>query len=233
MSDPLTKTIIKLLRDPVDQIGITLPAAALVAIFFIHRHQIHPALRALPNPFDGGIDGTLVFIGFSLVLSLVLKRLSRGLLNKLYDHFYRDRRRRDADNWYRRAQTLALSTNDPLLSRYREALDRLRDNKNPVVAQVDALHLRAKLARSLSFVLAIFAVLLLYASLPLLALVCGLTTVSMLISFCKERWAASELVYQAVCETYYRQERRLPIWNSPNILLQSPTTIEKTTESAH
>lgn len=231
MSDPLTKTIKNILRDPIEQVGVTLPTAALVAIFFIYRHQIHPALQHLPDPFDASIGGALVFLFLSLIFSLAMQRLSRDLINSIYNRFYRDRKRQKTENWFRRAQTLALSTNDPLLSRYREALDRLRDNKNPIVAQVDALHIRCRIGRSLSLSLAIFTLLLLSAKLVLLAAVCGLITALMISSFCKERWAASELVYQGVCETYYRQERRVPIWNVPGICSKTALKIGQAEES--
>jgi hypothetical protein len=231
MSNPLSKLIGSTFTDPVEQVGIALPSAALVAVFFCYRQRIHPALQQLPDPFAASTAGALIFLLLTLALSLVIKRLSHDVLNSTYDRFYRDRKRLKTDSWYRRAQNLALSTNDPLLSKYHEALGRLRDNNNPVVAQVDALQIQSKLARSLSLILAIFTAVLLLAKLFLLALVCGLITTLMLISFFKERWNASELVYQALYETYFRQERRHPIWTSPTLQLKIDTNRQRNQES--
>ncbi|CAD6880021.1 hypothetical protein [Methylomonas albis] len=231
MSNPLSKLINKLFTDPVEQVGVALPSAALVAVFFSYREQIHPALLHLPDPFSASTAGALLFLLLTLAVSLIIKRLSHDLLNSAYDHLYRDRKRLKSDSWYRRAQTLALSTNDPLLSKYHEALDRLRDNDNPVVSKVEALQIQSKLARSLTLILLIFSLVLFIEKLILLALVCGSVSGLMLSSFCKERWAASELVYQALYETYYRQERRHPIWTSPMIHIKKPVPQSRATES--
>jgi hypothetical protein len=222
MSNPLSKLISKLLTDPVEQVGIALPSAALVAVFFNYRAQIHPALQRLPDPFAANTLGAVIFLAMTLAVSLIIKRLSLDLVNTTYDHLYRDRKRLKSDSWYQRAQNLALSTNDPLLSRYHEALDRLRDNDNPVVAKVEALQIQSKLARSLTLILAIFCLVLFIENLALLGLVCAGVSGLMLSCFCKERWAASELVYKALYETYYRQERRHPIWTSPLIRIKHP-----------
>ncbi len=231
MSNPLSTLIGKLFTDPVEQVGIALPSAALVAVFFNYREQIHPALLRLPDPFAASTAGALIFLVLTLAVSLVVKRLSHDLLNTTYDYLYRDRKRLKSDSWYRRAQNLALSTNDPLLSKYHEALDRLRDNDNPVVAKVEALQIQSKLARSLTLILAIFTLVLFIEKLMLLGLVCGGVSGLMLASFCKERWAASEMVYQALYETYFRQERRHPIWTSPMIRINKPVQQSCETEA--
>ncbi|NOV29531.1 hypothetical protein [Methylomonas sp. ZR1] len=231
MSNPLNTLIGKLFTDPVEQVGIALPSATLVAVFFNYREQIHPALQRLPDPFAASTAGALIFLLLTLAVSLVVKRLSHDILNTTYDYLYRNRKRQKTDSWYRRAQNLALTTNDPLLSQYHEALDRLRDNDNPVVAKVEALQLQSKLARSLTLILAIFTVVLFIEKLLLLGWVCAAVSGLMLSSFCKERWAASEMVYQALYETYYRQERRHPIWTSPVTRIKKPAQQLPETES--
>ena len=231
MPNSLSKLLFSVFKDPVEQVGIALPSAALVAVFFSYREQIHPALRHLPDPFAASTAGAVIFLVLTLAVTIIIKRLSHDILNSLYDRLYRDRKRRKEVSWYRRAQNLALSTNDPLLSKYCEALDRLRDNNNPVVAQVDALQIQSKLARSLTLILAIFSLVLLSKHLFLLALVCSVVTALMLSSFLKDRWTASELVYRALYETYYRQERRRPIWASPIFHANKTTSRPRDKES--
>ena len=231
MPNPLIKSIESLFKDPTEQVGIGLPSAALVALFFSYRQDIHPSLARLPDPFSASTSGALIFLVMTLAVSLVVKRLSHDLLNTVYDRLYRDRKRRLAESWYARAQNLALSTNDPLLSKYQEALERLRDNANPVVARVDALQTQSKLARSLTLIVAIFSLALAIMHLYLLALVCGGATAAMLVGFFNERWQASELVYQALCETYFRQERRQPRWTSPIVEFERKVTRPRNSES--
>lgn len=231
MSNPLMKLIATVFQDPTEQVGIALPSAALVAVAFSYRQDIHPALTRLPDPFSASTAGALIFLVLTFAVALIVKRLSHDLLNTVYDRFYRDPKRRNAESWYQRAQKLALSTNDPLLSKYHEALARLRDNDNPVVAKVDALQMQSKLARSLTLIVAILALVLLIEHLYLLGSVCAAATLAILASFCNERWQASELVYQALCETYFRQERRQPRWTSPIVEFERKIARPRNSES--
>lgn len=231
MPNTLSKLIDALFKDPAEQVGIALPSAALVAVFFHYRQQIYPPLQYLPDPFSASSAGALIFVVLTLAVSLVVKRLSHDLLNSAYDHFYRDRKRLKADSWYQRAQHLALSTNDPLLSKYHEALARLRDNNNPVVARVDALQTQSKLARSMTLILFIFTLVLLSKKLFILASICAAVSAVMLSSFFNERWTASELVYQALYKTYHRQERRYSNWVARFSRPDVPSIVSRDTES--
>lgn|GEM_PF-5348730 len=190
----------EVVKDPVEFTSITLPSAGLVAVFFAYRQQIHPALKDLPDPLSGSTYGALLFLVMTLVVSLILKRVSHDLLNWIYDRFYRDRKRKQADTWYGRAQKAALSTSDPLLSKYQEALEALTKSESPVVAQVNLFQTQSKLARSISLILFIFAFVLIIKLNFILAAVCAALSAFMLYVFFKERWEASELVYKARLE---------------------------------
>ncbi|MFZ5447414.1 MAG: hypothetical protein ACOZFS_02100 [Thermodesulfobacteriota bacterium] len=197
MENPITalKAIVK---DPVELTSITLPSAALVAILFTYKQQIHSTLKDLPDPLAGSAYGALIFIVVTLLVSMVLKQVSHDVLNLLYDKCYRDFKRKTADTWYKRAQDEGLLTGDPLLSNYNEALEYLRKNDNPVVLKVDLLQTQSKLARSISLMLFLFAVVMGVKSTFVLAVVCILLSAFMLYVFFKGRWSASELVYEAI-----------------------------------
>lgn len=88
--------------------------------------------------------------------------------------------------------------NDPLLNRYEEVLESLRENKNPVMAKVELLQIQSKLARSMSLIFLVFAIILAVKSNFVLLVVCAaLSLLMMLYAFFKGRWDASELVYEA------------------------------------
>jgi ABC-type transport system involved in cytochrome bd biosynthesis fused ATPase/permease subunit len=199
MENPIT-ALTEIVKDPVELTSITFPSAGLVVVFFVYKQHIHPALSDLPDPLSGNIYGGLLFLVLTLVVSLVLKRVSHDLLNWMYDRLYRDRRRKVADTWYKRVQEAALSTNDPLLSKYQEALESLRKGENPIVAQVDLLQTQSKLARSMSLIFLLFAVILAVTSNLVLLVVCAVLSLFMLYTFFKGRWEASELVYKAVSQ---------------------------------
>jgi len=196
MENPITE-LKEIVKDPVELASITFPSAGLVVLLFAYKQHIHPALSDLPDPLSGNIYGALLFLVITLVVSLALKRVSHDLLNWIYDRLYRDRKRKVADTWYKRVQEAALSTNDPLLSKYQEALESLRKSENPVVAQVDLLQTQSKLARSMSLIFFLFAVILVVKSNVVLLVVCAALSLLMLYAFFKGRWEASELVYKA------------------------------------
>jgi chromate transport protein ChrA len=196
LANPIT--VLKgVVKDPVELTSITLPSAGLVAVLFAYRQHIHPALKDLPDPLSGNAYGALLFLVVTLVMSLALKRVSHDLLNWIYDRFYRDHpKRKTADTWYKRIQDKALVTKDPLLSQYQEALEALRKSANPVVAHVDLLQTQSKLARSMSLILFLFAIILAVKSSFVLVVVCLALSAFMLYVFFTERWEASELVYK-------------------------------------
>ena len=92
-------------------------------MIFAYRQNIHPALETLPDPLSGNIYGGLLFLILTLVISLVIKRVSHDLLNWIYDKYYRDRKRKDKDTWYQRAVKEANLTHDPLINKYQEEFD--------------------------------------------------------------------------------------------------------------
>jgi len=186
----------KIVGDPVELTSITLPSAALVAVLFTYRQHIHPVLKDLPDPLSGNMYGGLIFIVVTLIVSIVLKRVSHDLLNWIYDRLYRDPKRNKEDTYYKRLQVEATSKKDPLLNKYQEALEALRETKNPVVAQVTLFQKQSKLARSVSLILFLLAIVLAVKSSFVLAVVCLALSAFMLYVFFKERWEASELVYK-------------------------------------
>lgn len=198
MKNPIS-TLREFVKDPVELASITLPSAALVAALFAYRDHLHPVLHDLPSPTSGNPLGGLIFLVVTLVVSLIVKRVSHDLLNWTYDRIYRDRRRKkELDTWYSRARTAGQLTNDPLMSQYDKALTVLRDRKHPIVAQIDHLGTQSKLARSVSLFFLLFAGILTARSVWLLAGTCFLLSLYVWYTFCKYRWEASELVYKAI-----------------------------------
>lgn len=187
----------KFVKDPVELTGITLPSAALVLLLFVYKEHIHPALSELPDPRSGSVYGALLFIVITLFVSVVLKRVSHDLLNLIYDKFYRDLKRKKGETWFERVQRQGLSTNDPLRSKYEEALTALKDAKSRVVEKIELLETQSKLARSVSLILFLMATAMAVTSSYVLAVVCLALSAFMLYVFFKGRWEASELVYQA------------------------------------
>ena len=196
MENPLAqlKTIVK---DPVELTSITFPSAALVVVLFAYRETIHPALADVPDPLSGDVYGGLLFLVVTLVVSLALRRVSHDLLNWLYDRFYRDRRRAVEDSWYTRTHSAGRTAKDPLRNEYAEALESLRRAESPVISRVELLQTHSKLARSISLILFIFAAVAGFSGNPVLMVVCAALSGFMLYAFFKDRWEASELVYQA------------------------------------
>lgn len=198
------KTLKKFVTDQIELISIALPSSALVVIIFAYKKQIYPALQELPDPLAGNKYGILLFLVVTLIVFLTIKRMSNDVLDWLYDKFYRDFMRKDADTWYKRAQKEGLLTSDPLLSKYKEALTTLKKSKNPVVGQVDALQIQSKLARSISIMFFLFAICMGVVAVMgakyyfLLTVGCLLVSFLMLYGFFKERWNATELVYEAI-----------------------------------
>ena len=80
MKNPIS-VLREVIKDPVELTSITFPSAALVAVFFAYREQFHPDLKVLPDPLKGDPIGGLLFLVLTLIISLVIKRVSHDLLN--------------------------------------------------------------------------------------------------------------------------------------------------------
>jgi hypothetical protein len=200
MENPIS-TLKEVVKDPVELTSITLPSAALVATFFAYRESIHPALRDLPDPLSANPFGGLLFLVVTLLTSLIVKRISHDLLNWTYDTFYRDRkRRRTSDTHYARAKRGGLLSDDPLKSQFADALEQLRKLKHPTLPEIGLLQTQSKLARSVSLVLLLFAVVLSVRFSWLVACICFILSLYLWYTFCGFRWEASELVYKYIVE---------------------------------
>jgi hypothetical protein len=177
-----------------------------------YKDKISPELNRLPSPTSEGNEqafGFLLFLFLTLFLVITIKRASHDLLNKAYDRWYRDRRRSREDNNYSRAVSAGLLPNDKLANAYEFAKDQAKKANDPVTLKVDLLEWQNKLARTMSFVLALAAVLMVCVA--ILAgytitnfALAGLAVVMatyMWVTFCRFRWEAGEaLILRSSCK---------------------------------
>jgi len=199
MKDPVT-FLMKLIKDPIEFTSITLPSAALVAILFTYKTDIHEVFSKVPDLTSGNVYGGLIFIALTLTVSSVLKTVSHDVLNWIYDKLYRDRKRTLKETWYKRCEESNFLTTDNLQSQYQEAYDELKIENSPLVPKIDLLQIQSKFARSMSFFLILFALAICFWSNVIIGLACMFLSFIMLFSFLKGRWEASELVYKSIYE---------------------------------
>jgi ABC-type multidrug transport system fused ATPase/permease subunit len=192
MDNPI-KMLREIVKDPIEFTSITLPSAALVAVLFSYKELIYLELKALPSPLGGNPYGLLLFLALTLIVSMLVKVVSHDLLNWTYDKFYRNPKRRNRETFYGKL----FQQSGELGSQYKDTLAQLVQTKNPILVEVELLQTQSKLARSVSLILFLIAVVLfLYLSfLP--AVICVLVSFYMLYTFYKFRWDACELAYEA------------------------------------
>ncbi len=199
-----------IVNDPVELTSITYPSAVLVLVLFTYRRTIHPALVNLPNPLSKNISegtyGVLILLIVTLIVSIIVRRVSHDLLNLIYNKFYRDTKRKGNDTHYKRVKDIGILTNDELASQYEDALEYLRRYGHPAVEKVKSLQINSKLSRSTSLILFLVVVILfINANVNAVSVaVCVALSAFMLYNFFKERWEASELVYKSRIELYNR-----------------------------
>ena len=106
--------------------------------------------------------------------------------------------RKNQDCWYNRVKESGILSEDPLISNYQTLLNELKKNENPAVLRVNLLQTQSKLARSISLIFIIFAIVFSIGLIWVLTIFCLALFVFMLYSFYKSRWETSEIVYEAI-----------------------------------
>lgn len=203
MKNPLS-FLRKIVKDEVEFTSMVLPSAGIVSIFFIYSGDIHPLLDKIPDPKSDVIFGSLLFVVMTLVVAQVVKLISHDILNGLYDKLYRDpKRRKDRTSWYKRCSEKNLLENDKLKSQYFEIYKELKSVSNPVIDRVDSIQTLSKFSRSIAFFMMVFALISTIVFNYTIALFFLIFFFFMWRCFVRDRWKASELLYEAKYEMKY------------------------------
>jgi hypothetical protein len=146
----------------------------------------------------GGAEGWAVFAVVSLVIGYAIQPPSH-ILNWVYDHTYRARRRQQVDHLYEFATARATKSIPNILetgSVYAWAELDVR-SRDPTAGQsVDLIQGVSKLFRSLALICLVGFAVALYKGAWMFAIILALLTVIFFLVYAERRWNATYFVYQ-------------------------------------
>jgi hypothetical protein len=175
-----------------DFFSVLLPGALLAYLGrdFADKHVFVAPLTAPRGP----VEGWVAFAFASYLLGQFTFLVSATFMDDLYDHSYLKYRRRKADALFEKAKELQ-GSDKSLAGPLKWANAFVRMHSAPMGDILDQLEATSKFFRSVTVVLVIFAIVLLFWGRPGAALVCAVLVLFSFWRFANQRWKFTELTY--------------------------------------
>lgn len=178
-----------------DFFSVLLPGALLAFLGseFATRYVFVPPLPQLPTAAARWV----AFAFAAYLLGQFTFLVSATFMDTLYDRTYRDYRRRKGDAGYARAKAIEGEADSSIAGVLKWANVFVRTHNPAMGDQLDQLEATSKFFRSVTIVLAVFAIVLLASGKIAAALVCLLLVGLSFWRFANQRWKFTELTYLA------------------------------------